>query len=375
MSTSRRCLYLFSSNQSPLYAQDILNVLGAPEGHPYRFRYDAKYVTQDLQQAWAALQDTPVLVVFSLQQKARFQAPAFIPIRSGYVLRTHREGESYFVEFRITRYVGLCDDGPPEASSTAVARFTQRLGEITEVPYAASVSIGPPLEGTDIESEGESSVLFARTGSLLALTDTFSDARFIRILGIREAKTDSGPDTSYLKTYPARPLYRLKARSTYDLVLFHAQPAALPIPAPFQLFADGSNVRLLGSGSGRFALESRYDEMSFRLATADATGLEDHETSLVLEPDPSVQGPTLTLKLLIEADKGRAVGVASTQAVALLLVALAGVLSSAPMLLRIALAVVGALAAVALGLVGAAALRPPTLPSSNTPAPHSSAAH
>lgn len=373
MSASKRCLYLFSSNQSPLYAQDILNVLGAPEGHPYRFRYDAKYVNRGLQQAWADLQDTPVLVVFSLQQKARFQAPAFIPIRSGYVLRTHREGESYFVEFRITGYVGLCDDGSSAAESTAVARFTHRLGEITEVPYLASASIGPPLEGTDIESEGESSVLFARTGSLLALTDTFSDARFIRILGIREAKTDSGPDTKYLKTYPARPLYRLKARSTYDLVLFHAQPAAPPVPAPFQLFADGSNVRLLGSG--RFALESRYDEMSFRLATADATGLEDHETSLVLEPDSSVQGPALTLKLLIEADTGRAVGVASTQAVALLLVALAGVLSSAPMVLRIALAVVGALAAVALGLVGAAALRPPTLPSSNTPAPQSTPAH
>ncbi len=373
MSATERCLYLFSSNQSRLYAQDILNVLGAPEGHPYTFRYDAKYVAKGLRDAWATLQDTPIVVLFSLQQKARFQAPAFIPIRGGYVLRTHREGESYFVEFRLKEYVGLPEaDIDDHSQSAHVTKFTTRLREITEVPYSTSASLGSRLLAHDVDIDSEPSVLFARIGSYLAKTETFEKARFVRVLGIRRTDAVRESERDYLKTYAAKPFYRLKARSAYELVIFHAQPETPPTPAPFQLFVDGSNLRVLSSG--RFTIASRYDEITARLATADATGLENHETAIVLEPAEEVQGPVVTLKVFIEANRGRTVGVASTQALALLMVALAGVLSSAPMAFRIGLAVIGALAAVALGLVGAAALRPPTLPSAY-PHPSQSAAH
>lgn len=369
MSVSQSCLYLFSSNQSQLYAQDILNVLAAPEGHPYTFRYDAKYVAENLREAWTTLQDTPVVVLFSLQQKARFQAPAFIPIRSGYVLRTHREGDSYFVEFRIRGYIALPEG---ESQSAQVARFAERLGDVTDVPYSTSVSLGSQLSLQDVDVQSDSSVLFARTGTYLARTETFENASFLRILGIRPSHPTSKGSRAYLKTHPAQPLYKLKARSTYELVIFHSQPQTPPQPAPFQIFVDDNNVRTLSSG--RFTVASRYDEVTVRLATADATGLEDHETAIVLEPGTEVEGPVVTLKVLVEADRGRAVGIASTQALALLMVGLAGVFSSAPIGFRVSLAVLGALGAVGLGLVGAAALRPPTLPSVSPhppqPSPH-----
>jgi hypothetical protein len=80
MTTRDQCLYLFSSNQSPLYAQDILNVLGAPVGHPYTFRYDAKYLSEGLREGWAGLKGTRAVVVFSLQQRARF--PSWVRSRN-----------------------------------------------------------------------------------------------------------------------------------------------------------------------------------------------------------------------------------------------------------------------------------------------------
>jgi hypothetical protein len=321
-------------------------------------------VTKSLQEKWATLQDTPIVVIFSLQQKAGFQPPAFIPIRGGHVLQTHREGESYFVDFRLKDYVGLhAPSREGDGQSAQVARFTSRLREITDTPYSASASLGSQLSARDVDVASEQSVLFARIGSYLAKTDTFEKSHFVRVLGIRHANPAPAPEVEYLQNFPAQPSYRLQARSAYDLVLFHAQPSAPPAPAPFELFVDGSNLRILGSG--RFTVASRYDEVTVRLATADATGLEDHESAIVLEPDKGVEGPAITLKVLVEADRRRAIGVASSQAVALLMVALAGVLSAAPLAFRISLAVVGALAAVALGLIGAAALRPPTLPSAN----------
>jgi hypothetical protein len=195
----------------------------------------------------------------------------------------------------------------------------------------------------------------------LSETDTFEQARFVRILGIRAASTTPGKLAGYLPSHPDHPTYRLKPRSSYELVIFHAQPAAPPQPSSFQVFVDGSDLRTLGTG--QFTVASRYDEVPIPLATAEPAGLENRDTTIVLEPGQGVQGPMLSLTIRIEANRRRAIGIASTQALALMLVALAGVLTSAPLGIRIGIAGIGALAAVALGLLGSSALRPPTMPS------------
>src|ERR1044072_201624 len=83
---ANRCLYLFSSDRSPLYTQDILNVLAAPPEQHYTFRYAARYLADRLADQWLQLQDYRVLVLFSLQQRAEYIAPAFVPIRTGHVV-------------------------------------------------------------------------------------------------------------------------------------------------------------------------------------------------------------------------------------------------------------------------------------------------
>jgi hypothetical protein len=364
MTTRKTCLYLFSSNQSALYAQDILNVLGAPEGHLYRFRYDAKYVEPSLVSQWESLQDTPVLVLFSLQQRARFQPPAFIPIRAGYVVHTHREGNSLFVDFRITTFACIPDS--VETEGEQVIQFTKMLEGWTDAPYSVSASLGSLLPGKAIDTEGDASVLFSRTASFLAQTATFQDAYFVRVLGIRpvgQSKSDAMP---FLSTTEHQPYYKLKARTSYELVFFHAQLTAPSEPAEFRIFVDPTKVHLLTEG--QFFVASKYDEVLVPLVTATTAGLEDLDSVIAVQPETGVQGPAVQVRIKLEADRARAYGTAAAQSLALVLVALAGILSSTPTFVRLLLAVFGAVAAAWIGLVGASALRAPALPTSS---PHS----
>jgi hypothetical protein len=366
MSPARRWLYLFSSNQSPLYAQDVLNVLALPDGQSYTFRYDAKYVTAELVGAWPDLQDTHCVVVFSLQQRARYHAPAFVPVRRGVVTSTAREGRSLFVTFRAGPYVSLFappTDGGREQPGEEVGRFTMRLRTLTDTPYEASASLGSAVPDEDWDAASEASVLFARTGDYLSQTEVFAQARFVRVLGIKP--TGAGEDQR-LRTTQADPAFVLEAGMTYDLEVFHAQPTAPATPQRFAVVVDGSAIKTIGQAG--FEVASRYDRTLVRLAATQATGLEDRATVVAIEPDDGIQGPRVTLDVRVRAGRGRAIGIATAQAIALIAVALAGALTMWPIGARIALAVVGAVAAVLIGLVGGAALRTPTLPSAPRPA-------
>jgi hypothetical protein len=87
---------------------------------------------------------------------------------------------------------------------------------------------------------------------------------------------------------------------------------------------------------------------------------------LAIRPGVRVEGPGLSLRLRIKANRGRAVGVAGAQSVALIAVALASTLTGLDHGLRITLAIVGALFAAGLQLVPPTPLRAPWMPS---PAP------
>lgn len=357
-------LYLFSSDQSQQYARDILNVLAAPVGLPYTFRYDSRHVEDRLLKEWEALQDTPVCVVFSLQQQAQFQPAAFIPIRRGYVLRSYSEGDRYFIEFRVGGYIGLPDALAGEGAAQkfeAVNAFTKGLSEIATVPYQASASLGSPVTSSLADTASGDSDLFCRTGEYLGQCAVFEQTRFFRVLGIRP-HDDS--DSAYLKTYAADPAYRLKSGRSYDLQLFHCQPHTPAEPEAFSVSVDETMVRIIGED--RFEVASRYDLPVIRLATGRVANLDDHETTLSISPAGEVLGPSVELGIRVEAERQRAIGTATLQALALIAVALAGALSELELGFRITLAVAGAIAAVLLGLLGARTLTVPTLPRSTT---------
>jgi hypothetical protein len=238
----------------------------------------------------------------------------------------------------------------------------------TDAPYSVSASLGPLLTEQAIDTAGDASVLFSRTASFLAQTETFQDAFFVRFLGIRPVGQSNSDAMPFLSTTEHQLYYKLQARTSYELVFFHAQLTAPSEPAEFRLFVDPTKVHLLTEG--QFFVASKYDEVLVPLATATTAGLEDFESVIAVQPERGVQGPAVQVRIKLEADRARAYGTAAAQSLALVLVALAGILSSTPTLVRLLLAVFGAVAAAWIGLAGASALRAPALPTSS---PHSAA--
>jgi hypothetical protein len=361
VSTGSRRLYLFSSDQSPLYAQDILNVLAAPAKQRYTFRYADRYLDDGLADAWHQLQDTPILVIFSMQQRAQYMAPAFIPIRAGRVVRTSVEGESHFVDFELGGYASLAEpekrDGK-EQFSERVHTFADALRGVTRTPYEVSASLGEPLLDDALDADPDQTVLFGRIGRYLANANAFRNAHFLRVLGI---KPTGRPDGKRLTVTSDDPTYKLRAGTTYDLELFHARPSAPSRPEPFTVDVDGVTLRTIGRAG--FDVSSRYDLVTLRLVATDAGGLDDRDTVVDIAPGPGVQGPNVALPVRVQARRRRAFGLAGLQAVALFAVAVASTMENWATEARLGLAGVGALAAVALGLLGISVLKTPAMPS------------
>lgn len=363
-------LFLFSSNQSPLYAQDIIDVLAAPRGAHYTFRYDDDYVEPETRSRWDALDDTPVVVLFSIQQKAGYHDPAFIPIRKGRVVRTEVIGSRYFVTFELGSIVSLPEpgDGKPEDYRQRVRRFTKFVAEYAwEPPYGSSASLGGRFRTDPAiwQGDGDQEILFERTADYLALTDSFRAARFLRFLGLKP----TGKDVNTLSVRGDDPAFELEAGNTYDLQLLHAQRSEPAEPEPFEVVADGTAVGVIGRSG--FDIASRYDRITLRIHAAGSTGLEDRETILAVRPGAGVQGPRINLRLRIKARRGRAIGVASAQSAALIAVALAGALTPLAIEVRITMAVAGAIIAAGLQLIAAPPPRAPWVPGvpSTTPQP------
>ena len=142
---AKQTVYLFSSNVRPLYEQDVLNVLGAPVGLHYRFRYGRKRISDDLATAWGdAIVGRTCVIHFSLQQPNEYQDAVFFPLRLGTVVSVEREaGDIHLLEFALGRAIGLREPqavplGPSEAPVTAYVaevKAYRRFLEEQRVPF------------------------------------------------------------------------------------------------------------------------------------------------------------------------------------------------------------------------------------------------
>jgi hypothetical protein len=348
-------LYLFSSSRSTLYEQDILNVLAAPCGSTYTFRYDDEVVDAEAKEKWGALEGTLVLVLFSIQQEAQYHEPAFVPIRRGTVTSTDKVGSRFFVDFRVEGYMGLPEPpkGQTDAYGNKVRAFTGEVREAARVtPYTASASLGMPLQHQD----GEQNVLFEHISTYLSHTDSFRHARFVRFLRLIEAGATADEELA-LKDRPTG--FELEAGRTYSLELVHSQREELSRPESFGVNVDGSVVQILGRAG--FDVASRYDRPTIQLHAPQNQTLERRSTVMVVEPVPPVQGPRIEIPITVKPDRARIGVISAGQVVALLALALPAVLTGLPNLAKIGIAVVAAATAAFLQLLNVQALKPGTV--------------
>jgi len=357
--SDRRILYLYSSNIQPLYEQDILDLLAAPNGQLHSFRYLGRdLVAPDVLAEWANLQGTGVLIHFALQQESHYHEPAFIPVRHATVVKTERSGSINLVRFTLDRYAALM---PPEKLPTgsrenSKGRIVQQYATWLKAqqvprPYEYWVGFGPePTAGAaPLDENPDPLVLFDRTAEYLSQTSSFRKARFYRVEGIHRLESS---DTEVETVEPLQGCFELEGGRTYGLRISHMQPVDVVQPQKFSIVADGEIVQPIGSGS--FEIASRYDVFTLPLHATEPPTSEPRETVVAIEPTEGLQAGRVRLHVRVLRPGSRAAAAVGGSATAALLLGLPGLWPTAPVTLKalcvvVATLLLGILAAKGLG--------------------------
>jgi hypothetical protein len=355
-------LYLFSSNIRPLYEQDILNLLGAPVGLTYRFRYKANYVEPAAAGRWSGgLADTPVLIQYSLQQPKQYHEPVFFPIRAGTVRRTFVEGDDLFVvEFTVGRSVGLRSPlGQDPADYAKVVKdwreYQVRAG--VGLPYKWSASLGPDAatdEGAPIEvadDDRADTALFERNTRYLSGVASLSAARFFRVLGLYDRRKWVNGDRQPVVLDEETGAFPLQSGRAYLLSIIHSQPTEVTATERFVITTDDDVVRLIGNSS--FEVASRYDLVSVPIHAIQLDADVARDGVIRIAPEAPSRGPDVIIPVRNEQGGARTAAILATSIAGLVLLGLPAILTTADSPVRIGLLTLG----VAVAVFGPALLR------------------
>ena len=319
-------LCLFSSNIRPQYEQDIIDLAAAPEGHIYRFRYESRYIADAVRDDWESnkLVDTKVLLIYSIQQPQSYHPPAFLPIRTGQVVRSRRDGSVFFVDFKLGDYAPLREPTGQETRGEVVTGFTEAL--TNALPGSPGAAAGARYSAAPGEVPGGwlstdvPSTSFERLVTYLAGTVSFSSHLFWRVSSIRELGGDE-------VTADKEGRFRLYSNRSYEVTVVHHQPdiSVRPFgmtPGHFDLATDDSLVEVIGDKA--FEVASRYDAIGVRVRVPAS---DVKETILSIRPGAGTQGPRADLRLLVGPGDGRRVAGGGIAAAAVVLAAIPGLMS------------------------------------------------
>lgn len=317
-----RLLYLYSSNIRPLYEQDILDLLAAPAETHYQFRYDERYLNPQARDSWASLTGTPVLIHYSLQQRARYHDAVFIPVRRGTVVEARQFGRLHVLTFALGAYVSLPAAKTDERGRTLygeqVRAYTDYLRKQTlPTPYEFSGGMDrdifqeqpSPLDVTSSQAD-----LFQRTAEYLGQTQSFQNSLFLRFAYLRGRGVDGENKT------PSENRFLLRAGETYELAVAHNQPRDVTTTASYVISAEEGVLRILGRSS--FEIASPYDLIPIVFQALAPTTLEARETVLQIEPAGAASGPRMRINLRVEPPIDKALAAAVATGVGAALVAI-----------------------------------------------------
>jgi hypothetical protein len=250
----------------------------------------------------------------------------------------------FVVDFAVGDYVALALNQEEEERhrlSDAVRRYAAALADAdVGRPYRLSASLGTDLSGASnglFETAPEPAAAFRRTAELLQRTEWFRRARFVRVTRICEGTT-GGRDIRLADGH-----YELVAGSSYELELTHYEPGDVTDRQPFSITTDGDLVQIIGRPG--FDVASRYDYVRVFLHTSLPPRGEASDTVLTVQPDATVEGPTIRLPIRVVPPAGDAVKVAAGSALTLFLLGLPAVATDLPPWFKGALLLFGALGA------------------------------
>lgn len=277
MVDSRNWLHLFSSNIRELYIADAIDLLAAPTGSLYQFRYQREHVQDEAAGRWSGrqaeaggLRGFRVITYYSLQHPANFHPAAYIPLRQGEVVDAYVNGQTHVVVFRLHDYAPLQDPEGNGRRDAIVQNFSKRIRTLLSPSYPdyadergsarperRSAAIGEPPDGL-IDSSGDEGAKFERV--VRYMSDALGSQQprlFFRVASIVRGNRNMPEELSedgYLEVV---------AGNQYRIDVAHYQPFGSPSDTSALHIESPRGLDLLTPPD--LPLKSRYDIMQIEL--------------------------------------------------------------------------------------------------------------
>ncbi|HVL68771.1 MAG TPA: hypothetical protein VM364_16025 [Vicinamibacterales bacterium] len=303
-----RLAYLYSSNQSRLYEQDILDVLAAPRGSVRQFRYEEGWLAPSLRDRVEDAQGTDALIHFSLQQEEKYHDAVVIPVRWARIQEAAVSGGVCTLQLRMAgwcslkapRVNGRIDFDSKEArdDKTRIVKSYQEWLRACNAPrpYDYWAGLGPTVSNEEgVFEQAEDGLLFRYCSQYLRATRSFTSARFYRIKTVRTF-VGSSEESRELEADDDG-IFGVTGGRTLIVELAHFQPVLPQSPERVRVATDGRNVLLIGKPE--FEIASRYDVVSIELHVVEPSTTQAQETAVLIEPDGSMFGARIRLRLRV----------------------------------------------------------------------------
>lgn len=311
-------LHLFTSSIRELYIADAVDLIAEPNGAVYRFRYESRYLDLATRTQWGSgsLVGRPIAVNFSLQHPADFHLAVFVPLRTGEVVWTDVDGDTYVVYFRLGQYLPLKDEAnwPSKQRRVPVLSYSDGLkvllGRQHHPDDGIHATLGPSPEGL-VTVAADPGKGFAAIVRFLTPTLFFSPRIYWRVARVTKDLTGSDVELDEEGNLP------LTAGKGYTLYLAHYQYEA---PRTENLLRVVVPRAIDLVGSDELTLRSRYDVIPIRLFAPYRDDVVSGELSITTEQP--AKGPTVRLSIIVsppvsEVLSGPMLGIGGAVALAL----------------------------------------------------------
>lgn len=245
---------LLSSAYSPRYREDILRCLAAPIGSEVQFRYDKKWVAENILEKMkkgTMIAGAPAIVCWVDTQG---NGPLrMIPVRSVSISKFNLHGRTLSLTLKMSdvQYAEPTSFTNEVFSLSGDASPHSKNGKV-EGKYFFEIPTLPPSLQT-----GRTVALWEELVALLQQEQPFQAEQFFWVtVGI--AGADAKVDTEFLSEWPTAPV-----SGPFDLLVYHYQPKQAP--AVQSKLSVRTSSGLTSDRPAEVAIDSRYDLKRWRL--------------------------------------------------------------------------------------------------------------
>src|SRR5689334_17417101 len=131
--------YLFSSDASPRYKRNVLDILCYPKGYIFRFRYQDKYVSEEIKslelgpgnevapKVLKTLGRKGISVYAETADPPPYRRLTFYPVRELEVVRIKVEGSIYYVDARLGDFIDYYKNAEAGSGIDREVKATENL--------------------------------------------------------------------------------------------------------------------------------------------------------------------------------------------------------------------------------------------------------